>query len=476
LEGDDWSFVTHEFIVVDDFEHYDTNDPIWENWRDGLGFVDAQGVSHPGNGTSSEVGDAGTASYTEQTVVHEGKQSMPYSYDNNKPDKAKYSEAQMTLSSPRDWTRDGVKALTLWFRGNPAAFVEAPAGTYTMSASGEDIYDEADEFRYAWKQLSGPGSILAQVLSVEHTHDWAKAGVMIRETLDADSKFAAVYITPTKADGTATNGCRFQIRATTGVSATSDSPVATNEQMAITAPYWVKLERTATNELNAYYSSDPATDPWHLMVWSPRVIQMTNNVYIGLALTSHNPDAVCTAEFSDVQTTGAVTPAQWTQQAIGATMISNDPEPMYVAIANSTGAPAVVYHDDPDAALTGTWTEWNIDLKDFTDQGVSLADVNSVAIGFGDRNNPQAGGAGKMYFDDVRLYPSRCTLSHRSADFAKVDYVEDCVVDCKELELMADEWLASGSDLAADLNTDSTVDFRDYAVLADQWLDEQLWP
>jgi hypothetical protein len=476
LEGDVWSFMTQEFLAVDDFEHYDTNDPIWENWRDGLGFVDAQGVSHPGNGTGSEVGDGTTTSYTEETVFHEGKQSMPYSYDNNKQDKAKYSEAQMTLSSPRDWTRDGVKALTLWFRGNPAAFVEAPAGTYTMSASGTDIWDQADEFRYAWKQLSGPGTIVARIGGVQNTHEFAKAGVMIRETLEADSKFAAVYITPTKADGTATKGCRFQIRATTGVSATSDSSVATNEQMAITAPYWVKLERTGAGGLNAYYSSDPATDPWHLMVWSSRVIQMTDNVYIGLALTSHNPDVVCTAEFSDVQTTGTVTPAQWTHQAIGATMISNDPEPMYVAIANSTGTPAVVYHDDPDVALTGTWTEWNIDLKDFADEGVNLVDVNSIAIGFGDRNNPQAGGAGKMYFDDVRLYPSRCILSRRPADFAKVDYVEDCVVDCKELELMAADWLAGGSDLAADLNADSTVDFRDYAVLADQWLDEQPWP
>ncbi|MGD8499975.1 MAG: discoidin domain-containing protein, partial [Phycisphaerales bacterium] len=380
LEGDVWSFMTREFLVVDDFERYDTSTPIWEYWRDGLGFIDLQGVSHPGNGTGSEVGDATTASYTEESIVHEGNQSMPYLYDNNKPDKAKYSEAQMKLSSSRDWTRDGIKALTLWFRGNPAAFVEAPAGTYTMSASGRDIFDEADEFRYAWKRLSGAGSIVAQVLSVENTDDWAKAGVMIRETLDADSRFAAVYITPTKTDGTAENGCRFQMRALTGGSATSDTSVATDEQKAIVAPYWVKLERTATGEFNAYYSSDPATDPWHLMVWSPRLIQMTDNVYIGLALTSHNSDAVCKAEFSDIQTTGAVTPAQWTQQAIGATMISNDPEPMYVAIANNTGTPAVVYHDDPNAALTEAWTEWSIDLKDFADQGVDLTDVNSVAI------------------------------------------------------------------------------------------------
>jgi hypothetical protein len=453
LEGDVWNFTTHEFLVVDDFEDYNTTDKqIWAIWHEGIGYWDLQGVFHPGNGTGSGVGDEDNEnSYMEETIVNSGSQSMTYFFNNSgSTGKAYYSEAKLTLSSMRDWTKDGVKALTLWFRGNPAGFVEAPVGTYTISASGEDIWDESDEFRYAFKQLSGAGSIVVQVLSVENTDDWAKAGIMIRETLDADSRFAAVYITPTKADGTAEHGCRFQMRAITGGSATSDSSptlVATEEQMAITSPYWVKLERTGMNEFNAYYSSDPATDPWHLMVWSPRVIQMTNDVYIGLALTGHNPDAICKAEFSDVQTTGMITSDQWTHQAIGATMISNDPERMYVAISNSNGTTGTVYYEDnenidPNATLFDSWTEFNIDLKDFQNQGVNLADVNSIAIGFGTRGNTTTpDGSGKMYFDDIRLYPSRCILSRRSDDFAEVDYIEDCVVNYNELEVMAGQWL-----------------------------------
>jgi len=437
LDGDVWNFRTLDFLAVDDFEGYDIGEnQIWYAWRDGLGFGSEETPPYsPGNGTGAEVGDGTTASYTEESVVHGGDKSMPYWYNNNKPDKFKYSEAKMTLTSQRDWTQKDVQALTLWFRGNPAGFVEGPAGTYTMTASGRDIWDASDEFRYAWKQLSGPGSIVTKVLSVEDTDDWAKAGVMIRESLDADSRFAAVYITPGQ-------GCRFQIRATTGTDATSDTSVATQEQMAVTAPYWVKMERTSTGEFNAYYSSDPATDPWHLMVWSPRNIQMTDNVYIGFVLTSHNADAICTGQFSDVQTTGTITSTQWTQQVIGpAVMLSNDPEAMYVAVANSTGTPAVVYHDEADATQIVTWTEWNIDLKEFADQGVDLSDVNSIAIGFGDRDNPQPGGAGKMYFDDIRLYPSRCILSKRSEDFAILDYVEDCVIDYREFEIMAGQWL-----------------------------------
>jgi hypothetical protein len=78
----------------------------------------------------------------------------------------------------------------------------------------------------------------------------------------------------------------------------------------------------------------------------------------------------------------------------------NTAEPMYVALNDN----AVVYHDNPDAALTTSWTAWNIDLTRFAEQGVNLTNVNSITLGFGDKNNPQFGSSGKMYFDDIRLY------------------------------------------------------------------------
>jgi hypothetical protein len=43
-------------------------------------------------------------------------------------------------------------------------------------------------------------------------------------------------------------------------------------------------------------------------------------------------------------------------------------------------------------------------LQKFVDKGVDLTNVNTIAIGFGDKNNPQPGGSGLMFFDDVRLY------------------------------------------------------------------------
>ncbi|MDT8300625.1 MAG: LamG domain-containing protein [Sedimentisphaerales bacterium] len=99
-------------------------------------------------------------------------------------------------------------------------------------------------------------------------------------------------------------------------------------------------------------------------------------------------------------------PRDWTEKGVDTLTIwfrgdsSNAPEPMYVVLNES----AVVINDNPDAAKIGFWTQWNIDLMSFVDQGVNLANVNSITLGLGNRNNPVAGGSGMMYFDDIRLY------------------------------------------------------------------------
>ncbi len=80
---------------------------------------------------------------------------------------------------------------------------------------------------------------------------------------------------------------------------------------------------------------------------------------------------------------------------------SNAPEQMYVVLNDSAG----VDNENPNAAQAAAWTQWNIDLQAFADQGVNLANVTSITLGLGNRANTTAGGAGMMYFDDIRLYP-----------------------------------------------------------------------
>jgi len=141
-------------------------------------------------------------------------------------------------------------------------------------------------------------------------------------------------------------------------------------------------------------------------------------------------------------------PQNWTTNGVKVLVVpfygdpANAPVRLYVAVEDSTGnIKDVAYKNgDPDAVLVGGWDESPIPLADFT--GVSLSSVKKLYFGVGNRNSPQAGGTGTLYIDDIGLYPSRCDLRKRSADFAKVDYIEDCVVDCKELELMAENWLA----------------------------------
>ncbi|MHC4593658.1 MAG: LamG domain-containing protein [Planctomycetota bacterium] len=412
-----WSFTIADFIVVDDFESYNDLDPANpESNRIFLTWID--GFENPLNGATVGYFEP---PFVETAVVNSGAQAMPYFYDNSVGN----SEATMTLTSVRDWTKHGVKALSLWFQGNPASvgsFTQGPGDTHTLNVRSGNIAGTSDEFHFAYQELTGAGTIIAKVERVQRTHNAAQAGVMIRDTLDSNSAHATVVVQPR-------GGGAFLRRATTvdGTTTTADAAMA--------APLWVKVERDIAGNVMGSYSADGIT--WTQL--GGEVINFSTPLYIGLVVASNHATRTCEAIFSDVQITGAG--GQWANQDIG--ILANDPAPpMYVALANSGGAPAVVYHEDPDAAQTDTWTQWNIDAKAFADQGVNLANVDSISIGFGDKANPQPGGAGKMYFDDIRLYRPRCMLELLQP---AGDFNGDCIVDYMDLETMAADWLESDS-------------------------------
>jgi hypothetical protein len=115
----------------------------------------------------------------------------------------------------------------------------------------------------------------------------------------------------------------------------------------------------------------------------------------------------------------------WTSEGVSTLVIwyigdaANAPETMYVALNDS----AVITNDNPNAAQTASWTQWNIDLQAFADQGVNLTNVNSITLGLGNRNNPVAGGSGMMYFDDIRLYPLEFDDSDDAVELGTFDVV-----------------------------------------------------
>ena len=371
-QGDVWSFSTRESFVVEDFESYtDTEGSrIFDAWVDGWT-----------NGTGSLVGNL-VAPFAERTIVHGGKQAMPFEYNNVKT--PYYSEAEREFSPVQNWTVNGADTLSLWVRGIPAAYVEE-AGVVTMSAGGHDIWDNADDFRFASKSLTGNGSIVVKVESLVNTNAWAKAGVMIRQSLDANSKFA--YMIVSYSSGVSF-GWRQQTAGTCG-SAT---------QTGVAAPQWVKLTRTG-DAFTAQYSADGKT--WLDIkntdgTVTTTTVAMTGPVYIGLCVTSHNAAATTTAVMSGAATTGNVT-GSWQVLAIGDDpQPANSPGDLYVVVQDSSGKTATA--TNPTVVTTAAWTQWKIPLSSFT--GVNLSKVKKVSVGVGNRANPTKGGAGKLYFDD----------------------------------------------------------------------------
>ncbi len=369
-----WNFSTREYALIDGFETYnddvDAGTTIFDTWIDG--WV---------NGNGSTVGYF-DAPFAEKSIVHSGSQSMPLAYDN--AISPFYSEAERTFEAGQDWTTNGTDSLSLYCRGVAPAFIEIAEGNIVMNGIGADIWNMADQFRFAYKSLSGDGSIIARVDSIANSNAWAKAGVMIRENLEAGSAHAMVVVTPG-------NGVSFQRRPE------ADGASANTDVTGLTAPYWVKLIRTG-NTLTAQRSEDGVT--WTDIEVTPALaIPMTSNVYIGLAVTSHDAAVATGAEFSNVSTTGNVTGA-WQVAEIGAEQPEgNSAEPLYVIVRDSSGKTATVVNPDSAATVRPTWNEWVIPLSELA--GVDMSRVEAMTVGVGSPDNPTAGGTGIVYIDDI---------------------------------------------------------------------------
>jgi hypothetical protein len=121
-------------------------------------------------------------------------------------------------------------------------------------------------------------------------------------------------------------------------------------------------------------------------------------------------------------------------------------EPFWVQLqdGSKTYGTKVSYGDNEGESLDhlaqDSWHEWNIDLGDFN---VDLTNVVSIVIGIGTEGATMPGGSGTIYIDDIRLYAPTCVPARCSAAFALVNYGQDCVVDYRELEIMAGNWLTA---------------------------------
>lgn len=144
------------------------------------------------------------------------------------------------------------------------------SGTLTVNGAGRDIWNTSDQFHFAYQQFSGDVELIARVSSLTATETWAKAGVMIRASLDGQSRHAMMLASKA-------GGWSFQRRIATGGQSYMDAGPAG------VAPGWVRLVREG-DLISAYVSSDGSR--WTL-VGTDR-ISMSSSVYVGVAVTSHN--------------------------------------------------------------------------------------------------------------------------------------------------------------------------------------------
>jgi regulation of enolase protein 1 (concanavalin A-like superfamily) len=152
-----------------------------------------------------------------------------------------------------------------------------------VEGSGADIWGTTDAFRFVYKTWTGDGEVIAKVASVENTHAWAKAGVMIRGGLETDASHVFLLVSPGK-------GIALQSRTSPG------ELTAHGSAGSSTAPYWVRLVRRGA-VIAAYTSPDGA----HWNSAGSRTIALAETAYVGLAVTSHAAGTLATATFESAE-------------------------------------------------------------------------------------------------------------------------------------------------------------------------------
>jgi regulation of enolase protein 1 (concanavalin A-like superfamily) len=190
---------------------------------------------------------------------------------------ANFTNLRISPALPAPWKNRDVGSPV---RAGTAA--SSAPGTFSVTGAGEAIWGSADQFQYVYQPIQGDTEITARVASLQVTHAGAKAGVMVRESLNTGARYAAMF-------ATGSNGWSFQYRDVTDgwsfVSAGSGG----------TAPGWVRLVR-AGDRLTGYQSTDGKS--WSVV--GSETIDMSSSVYVGLAVSSRVATVPTAATFTNV--------------------------------------------------------------------------------------------------------------------------------------------------------------------------------
>jgi regulation of enolase protein 1 (concanavalin A-like superfamily) len=171
-----------------------------------------------------------------------------------------------------------------------AGSVAYAQGVYTVVGAGNDIWDSSDQFRYVYQQVTGDLNVVVRVASVEQVNAWTKAGIMVRESLNANSRHAMALLS-------AGHGYSFQWRLDNG------GPANYVSGGSGSAPAWLRLVRTGFR-FEAFRSTNGSS--WTSM--GVETVPMTDPVYVGLAVTSHKASRAAAAVFDHLTVTSSAPP------------------------------------------------------------------------------------------------------------------------------------------------------------------------
>ena len=182
-------------------------------------------------------------------------------------------------------------------------------GVFRIAGSGTDVWETSDSFRFVQSVLTGDFDVITRVTSLENVDPWAKAGLMVRETLTTGSRHAFVFVTPTSV-----NGVAFQRREVEG------GPSIHTSGPAVAPPVWLRLVRQA--DLITAFTRINESDPWSV-IGTQTLAGLPAQVHVGMAVTSHRTGGLATALFGNYTINGEPPPsspplpAGWTTTNVG---------------------------------------------------------------------------------------------------------------------------------------------------------------
>jgi alpha-tubulin suppressor-like RCC1 family protein/regulation of enolase protein 1 (concanavalin A-like superfamily) len=188
--------------------------------------------------------------------------------------------------------------------------------TYSVAGGGADIWGTADAFHFLYQPLVGDGAVQARILTQQNTNSWAKAGGMIRESLDPGSEHGMSILS-------SSYGMLYQGRNTTGGTSIG------LPTLSATTPVWTKAERRGP-VIIGWKSLDGVTWDWV----GSQPVSMGTQTYAGLAVTAHNNGALSLATFDNLQVTAGRAnslPSPWNEQMLGSPVLGG-----WAQFANNT--------------------------------------------------------------------------------------------------------------------------------------------